>query len=520
MRFCVIFAVLVATFLQTVTPASFNKRRSNDVTSYKRVCYHTNWSQYRNDPAKFFPDDIDPFLCTHLVYSFATMEGNQLVAYEWNDESEEWAKGNYEKFNDLKLQNPELKTLIAVGGWNFGTERMTAMLATPENRAEFVTTSIDFIRARNFDGLDLDFEYPGSRGSPAEDKQRFTLLCQELRAAFNQEGLDTGRDPLLLTAAVAAGHKATIDAGYEIALIAQELDFINLMSYDLHGAWENVTGHNSPLYSRPGESVEEAQLNIQWVTEYWLAGGCPANKLIIGLASYGRTFTLEDPAVFGYGAPAKGAGEAGTYTREAGFAAFHEICTKLNDGSAQRVWSPDHQVPFARFAGGSGTMDQWIGYDDTESASVKANWIIANGYGGGMTWALDLDDFNNQCGGGNYPITNAWVNILGGPAPTPATPATTVATTTTGAPTTTTIATTTTSDPLATTTTADPNATTTAASIESFCIGLADGTYSHPTDCSMYVQCAGETAYEMNCSAGTCYSPTIQGCDFCDNVTC
>ncbi len=53
---------------------------------YKRVCYYTNWSQYRSGDAKFFPEDINPFVCSHIIYAFASMSGNQLTTYEWNDD--------------------------------------------------------------------------------------------------------------------------------------------------------------------------------------------------------------------------------------------------------------------------------------------------------------------------------------------------------------------------------------------------------------------------------------------------
>ena len=84
----------------------------------------------------------------------------------------------YTRFNNLKKNNADFKTILSVGGWNFGTAKMTAMLATEANRAEFCSSSIEFLRERNFDGLDLHFQYPGSRGSPPQDKDRFAMLVK------------------------------------------------------------------------------------------------------------------------------------------------------------------------------------------------------------------------------------------------------------------------------------------------------------------------------------------------------
>nr|KAG5705696.1 hypothetical protein BaRGS_026635 [Batillaria attramentaria] len=86
---------------------------------YRRVCYYTNWSQYRKNGARFLPGHIDPFLCTHLVFAFAKVDQRgQLAPYEWNDIQYPYI---YRQFTSLKKKNPALKTLLAVGGWTHGS---------------------------------------------------------------------------------------------------------------------------------------------------------------------------------------------------------------------------------------------------------------------------------------------------------------------------------------------------------------------------------------------------------------
>ncbi|KAK0046289.1 chitotriosidase-1, partial [Biomphalaria pfeifferi] len=375
----------------------------------------------------------------------------------------------------------------------------------------------------------------------------------ELAAAFENESRTSGRPRLVLSAAVAGG-KENIDVGYEVREIAESLDMINLMSYDFHGSWESVTGHNSPLYSRNGETGPAIYYNTDFAAKYWVELGKPKTKLNIGLATYGRTFILSDERSNSVGDPASGPGAAGAFTSELGFLAFHEICPLISAGAVVRNIS-DQQVPYLTF------NLLWAGYDDVASLRNKVQFIKRNGYGGTMIWSLDSDDFRgSSCGAGTFPLTRAVAEecdvsddtttfkpqdsteTAPSAEPTSATTAGSTDATTnepTNAPTTAptnelTAAPTNvpTNEPTNAPTAAPTNAPTvepvtterptpsTKINSDSMCsdLGLSDGNYADPNSCSTFISCSGLVTSIMPCPAGLVYNVKFDYCDWSYNV--
>ncbi|XP_059618815.1 mucin-2-like [Phlebotomus argentipes] len=526
------------------------------------VCYYTNWSVYRPSTAKFNPQNINPYLCTHLIYAFGGFtKDNALKPF---DKYQDIEQGGYAKFTGLKTYNKNLKCILAIGGWNEASSRFSPMVASAERRQQFVRNTIKFLRQNHFDGLDLDWEYPAFRdGGKPRDRENYAQFVQELREEFDRESSKTGRPRLLLTMAVPAGTEY-IEKGYDIPKLNKYLDWFNLLTYDYHSAFEPAVNHHSPLLSlqEDDEYNFDAELNIDYTIKFYLNQGADRDKLVVGIPTYGRSYTLFNPEATEIGAPSDGPGAQGDATREKGYLSYYEICQMIKEDSEWTVVQPNDKAmgPYA-FKG-----NQWVGYDDEAIARRKAEYVASNGLGGIMFWSIDNDDFRGTCTGKPYPIIEAakdslYLNLgssdndvitrsrkknTSRPRPRPSTKnriteeddRNVISRTTNRrkpghrkrTSTTTTTTTTTTPEPvqdyvsMRTSTTPAPPTTPDPGS-DFKCED--EGFFPHPRDCKKYFWCLdsgpselGIVAHQFTCPSGLYFNKAADSCDYSRNVIC
>lgn len=360
------------------------------------LCYHGTSSYSRPGNGQFNISNVPTNLCTHYIYSFLGLDDTSYTI-KLLDEYFDIELNGLANAVALRENNPELKVIASIGGWGEGSGKYSDMVSSTNLRTNFIQSALDFVETYGFDGLDIDWEYPGVRdGSrPSTDKENFILLLEEWYSVFNPRGY-------ILTAAV-DGIPSNYDISYNATALSLYLDSINVMSYDLHWITDNFTGFNSPLYASLADlGTDYEDHNVNASLRGWIERGADPAKLAVGVPFYGKTYVLVDPSNTTPGAPDLGiGGPPGPYVQQSGSLGYNEVVEEFataNDWT--KVWDETSQVPYAY------RNTTWLSYDNEESIAKKVKFALSLGAGGVCIWSIDLDD-RVGTSGRTFPLLNA-----------------------------------------------------------------------------------------------------------------
>ncbi len=274
----------------------------------------------------------------------------------------------------LKREHPSLRVLLSVGGWSAGGFSEAA--STEAGRRKMAASAVDVLTRFPFDGVDLDWEYPcyaeaGIAASP-DDKRNFTLLLRDMREAVDRKGEADGRAYMLT---IAAGADQYYIDGTEMEEAQKYLDYVQLMTYDMRGGFQTLTGHHTNLFTPTGDLF---RISVETSVRLFEKAGVPREKLAIGAAFYSRMW--KDVPNDNRGLHQMTAGSGGYGPDYGELAASY-----IGKNGFVRYWDDEAKAPFL-FDGRT-----FITYDDEESLGHKCDYVRRGGLAGVMFWEYKCD---------------------------------------------------------------------------------------------------------------------------------
>ncbi len=484
------------------------EKLAND--SKRRIIgYFTSWRTGKNGQSKYLASDIPWKNITHINYAFAHVDSSNRISVgsptdttnpalgmtwpEYPDASMDPSlpyKGHFNLLTQLKKKNPGVKTLVSVGGWaesggyidesgkriaSGGFYTMTTNADGSVNQTAidtFATSAVEFLRKYNFEGVDIDYEYPttmNQAGNPLDWQfstprlkglmAGYDALLKTLRVKLDQASAEDGKYYMLT---VASPSSAYLLRGMESFQALKYLDYVNVMSYDLHGAWNEFVGPNAALFDdgKDGELIKYniyntpqyggiGYLNTDWAYHY-MRGMMQAGRINIGVPYYTRGFQnvvggtdgLWGKAVgkncptgqttCGDGATGidniwhdkdengkeEGAGSnpmwhaknlekgiAGSYLKD------HGIVNPVLTGTYKRNYDSTLVAPWLWNA----EKKVFLSTEDEQSISAKADYVMKNGIGGILIWEMagDYDWYKDRNDGkGEYYMGSTLTKLM------------------------------------------------------------------------------------------------------------
>lgn len=338
-------------------------------TTSIKAAYWPSWSN-----ATFPVTAIDTSHFTHLYYAFLLPDpSSHKLAISDSDHL------LLSRFNShLHTHNPPNRptTLLSIGGGGIDSTLFPNMSSDPTRRLIFIKSVIETARKYDFNGVDLDWEFPRN---PKEMSDLGQLLL-ELKVEVNREAAAMAATPLLLSAAVYFTASMIFDPAnqsYPTKVISQNVDWVNVMCYDYYGSWDTTTtGAHAALYN-----PINTRLSTSYGLRSWARAGVPTRKLVMGLPLFAHTWRLAHPEAHEVGAPAVGVGPGG----ESGILTFAEV-EEFNRRERARVVYDNVTVSAYSYVG-----EWWLGYDNTASVRKKIKFARGMGLRGYFFWDVSGD---------------------------------------------------------------------------------------------------------------------------------
>jgi chitinase len=307
------------------------------------------------------PRKINFRLYTHLCHAF-------LVADETGHVQQR--RGVPSRDLTSEAHKAGVKVLLSLGGWGWDSQ-FASIVSKPEAEERYVKAVIGIVDEYDYDGLDLDWEYPDTKSEVVG----FERLVRRLRGQLDALGQKKNR-PMLLTMAVSSNAGTLNWLSKDVLL--ETMDWLNVMTYDFAGSWTSYAGHNSPLFAsskRPEGSPRSTELTMKYLLEQ---KGLPASRLAVGIPLYGRGFAVSEPYASTKNAPRRGRVPGGNYSN------IHKL---QNEEHWVRQWDDETKNPWLIAPDKSAV----IGYDDVESVSIKTEWAAKQGFRGIFFWQIGGD---------------------------------------------------------------------------------------------------------------------------------
>ncbi len=365
---------------------------------YRVVGYYPSYSIYEG----YLVTDIAGSQLTHLNYAWgAISENGQCISSDlWTDTQYSYPKdtpdlrlrGNIRQLQLLRSENPNLKILFTVGGWDY-SDRFSEVAATPASRERFARSCVALLRQYLFDGIDIDWRYPVSGGpveGEPEDRENFTLLMAELRAQLDEAGQRDG-NPYLLTMLMPTTPE--LYRNIEIDRIHVHVNWLNLMTFGFQGAWSDIASHHAPLYSNtrdPRGPVVQNQYNVDGVVRRMLDEGIPADKLVVGIPFYAQTWrNVRQGDYFGLYQETDAVPDG---TRPGGVLYYRDMLPLLQNTGYIQFFDEETGVPWLY------SPDERIAvsYENARSIRNKVTYVQSQQLGGVMVWQVTYDDAANS----------------------------------------------------------------------------------------------------------------------------